>query len=215
MRILSLNVGLPRQVEWRGKTVSTGIFKAPVEGRRGVTRVQIDGDGQADLTVHGGVDKAVYVYASEHYAWWRAELGRDDLAWGVFGENLTSEGLLDDDVAIGDRFRIGSVELRVTQPRMPCFKLGLRFGSADMVKRFQVSGRNGFYLAVTREGELGAGDAIERLERAEGSLSVPEVVRAYTAGADDLELVRRASGLAGLPEEWREHFRGRLSRLGG
>jgi len=213
MRVVSLNVGVPREVAWKGKSVLTGIFKAPVEGRRRVERVNFEGDGQADLTVHGGIHKAVYGYPSEHYAFWGGELGRDDLGWGEFGENLTTEGLHEAEVRIGDRFRVGTAELVVTQPRQPCFKLGIRFDRADLVKRFQRSGRSGFYFAVATEGEVAAGDPIELLERAEDSLAISEVLRAMAAGRDDVELVRRASELAGLPEEWRRDFSARLAKL--
>lgn len=207
MKVVSLNTGLPREVAWKGKTVRTGIFKRPVEGRLRLTRLNFEGDGQADLTVHGGREKAVYAYPSEHYPFWAAELSRDDLAWGEFGENLTTEGLGEEEVCIGDRFRIGTAELMVTQPRMPCFKLGIRFGRADLVKRFQRSGRSGFYLAVEREGEVGAGDAIQALPRGGDSLSVRDVVRLYVGELREPALSRRASELPALPEEWRQHFR--------
>src|SRR5260370_20195642 len=160
MQIISINVGLPREVEWRGRLVETGIFKQPVAGRVRIGRLNVEGDRQADLTVHGGADKAIYVYPSEHYAFWQEELPDIDLPWGTFGENFTTTGLLESDVHIGDRFRAGSSELVVTQPRMPCFKLGIRFGRPDMVKRFLRSGRTGFYLRVEREGDAAAGDAI-------------------------------------------------------
>src|SRR5882724_12583457 len=157
MRVLSVNVGSPREVQWQGRPVRTSIWKSPVTGPVIVKTLNLDGDQQADLTVHGGEKKAVYVYPSEHYALWRAELPGVDLPWGAFGENLTTEGLMEDSVHIGDRFRIGSAELVVTQPRMPCFKLGIRFGRPDIVKRFLRSGRTGFYLTVTREGQVEAG----------------------------------------------------------
>ena len=209
MRVVSLNVGVPREVEWKARTVLTGIFKAPVAGRRRVERLNFEGDRQADLTVHGGIHKAVYGYPSEHYAFWAGELARDDLGWGEFGENLTTEGLREEDVRIGDRYRVGTAELVVTQPRQPCFKLGIRFGRADMVKRFQRSGRSGFYFAVASEGEVAAGDPIELLEPAGDSLCVADVLRAVYHDRDDVELVRRASELSGLPEEWRRGFSAR------
>src|SRR3979490_1767642 len=160
MKIVSINVGLPREVRWHGKTVLTSIFKAPVQGSVRVRRLNVEGDRQSDLAGHGGADKAVYVYPSEHYAFWRAELPGVDLPWGTFGENFTTEGLVEDAVHIGDRLRIGSAEFAVTQPRMPCFKLGIRFGGPEIRARFLGSGRTGFYLAVTREGEVAAGDAV-------------------------------------------------------
>jgi MOSC domain-containing protein YiiM len=210
MKLLSVNVGLPREVEWRGKAVRTSIFKAPVAGRVRVARLNVAGDQQSDLSVHGGPDKAVYVYPSEHYAYWRAELPGADLSWGAFGENFTTEGVLDDAVHIGDRLRAGSAEFVVTQPRMPCFKLGIRFGRPDMVKRFQRGGRNGFYLAVVREGEVAAGDALEWVARDEQGVTVAEVVSLYAADAANQDLLRRVSTLPALPEGWRAYFRQRL-----
>jgi MOSC domain-containing protein YiiM len=161
MRILSVNVGLPREVTWQGKLVTTGIFKEPVNAPVMLRTLNLDGDQQADLTVHGGVDKALYVYPSEHYGYWRAQLPGVDLSWGVFGENFTTEGLLEETVYIGDRFRIGDAQVVVTEPRMPCYKLGIKFGRADIIKRFLASRRTGFYFAVAREGMASAGDAIE------------------------------------------------------
>ena len=158
MKVISINVGLPREVEWRGTRVLTSIFKEPVSGRVRVDRLNLEGDRQSDLTVHGGARKAVYVYPSEHYTYWREQLG--ELAPGAFGENFTTEGLLEETVRIGDRLRIGSAEFVVTQPRTPCFKLQIRFGRLDIVRRFLRSGRSGFYLAVMREGEVEKGDEI-------------------------------------------------------
>jgi MOSC domain-containing protein YiiM len=171
----------------------------------------LDGDEQSDLTVHGVVDKAVYVYPSEHYAFWSKELRNADLSWGVFGENFTTEGSLDDQaVHIGDRFRIGSAEFVVTQPRMPCFKLGIRFGRADIIKRFLHSGRNGFYFSVAKEGEVATGDSIEPLARDENGITVADIVELYTADAAKQDLLQRVSELPTLPESWRAYFRKRL-----
>jgi MOSC domain-containing protein YiiM len=207
MQVLSVNVGGPREVEWRGEQVRTSIWKAPVAGRVAVVGTNLAGDAQSDLRVHGGVDKAVYVYPHEHYAFWEAELPGTTLGFGSFGENLTSTGLLEREVSIGDGLRIGGAEFRVTQPRVPCFKLGLRFGRPDMVKRFLAAGRSGFYLAVVREGDLGSGDAIERIPVATPSLSVAEVADLYAGRGVSRERLRFASELAGLPELWREGFR--------
>src|SRR5262245_32187090 len=172
MKLLSVNVSLPREVEWNGRMIRTSIFKTPLPGRVLVRNMNVEGDQQSDLTVHGGVDKAVYVYPSEHYAFWRGELPNADLGWGAFGETFITQGPLgDNDVNIGDRFRIGSTEFVVTQPRMPCFKLGIRFGCPDMVKRFMHSGRNGFYFAVVKEGDVAAGDSIEPVERDENGVT--------------------------------------------
>lgn len=209
MKVVSLSVGLPREVEWEGHTVLTSIFKEPVDRRLRVSRLNFEGDAQSDLTVHGGVDKAVYAYPAEHYEYWRGELPQAELPWGAFGENLTTEGVLED-VRIGDRFRIGSAEFVVTQPRMPCFKLGIRFGRPDILKTFLGSGRSGFYLAVTKEGEVGAGDPIEPIAREHEGLTVAEVVRLYTVDAENQEILRRAVGTSALPESWRDYFRERL-----
>jgi MOSC domain-containing protein YiiM len=210
MNVVSLNVGLPREIEWRGQTVRTSIFKSPADRRLRVTTLNFEGDQQSDLSVHGGVDKAVYTYPSEHYAYWREELPQVDLPWGVFGENLTIEGLLEEDVRIGDRLRVGSAEFVVTQPRMPCFKLGIRFGRPDILKRFLRSGRTGFYFAVLLEGEVGAGDSVDLIARAEGGVTVADVVSLYTVDAENQELLRRAIQSSTLPESWRDYFRKRL-----
>jgi MOSC domain-containing protein YiiM len=210
VRVLSVNVGLPREVDRDGERVETSIFKAPVEGRVRVRKLNLDGDRQSDLTVHGGPEKAVYAYPAEHYAPWRAELPGVDLPFGAFGENLTTEGLLEDSVRIGDRLRAGSAEFVVTQPRMPCFKLGIRLGRSGIVKRFQESGRSGFYFSVVREGEVAAGDPVEWIERDPRGVTVLDVSRLYAAAAPDPDLLRRASELPALPEGWREHFRERL-----
>lgn len=177
MKILSINVGLPRIVEYNGEPVATGIFKEPVEGRVKVGELNLEGDGQADLRVHGGYYKAVYVYPSEHYDFWRAELPEMELPFAIFGENLTTSGILEADVTAGDRIRIGTAEFIVTQPRFPCFKLGIRFGRADIIKRFAKSGRSGFYLAIEKTGELKTGDAIEFLSREPNQASIAQVFR--------------------------------------
>jgi MOSC domain-containing protein YiiM len=211
MKLLSVNVGLPREVEWNGRMIRTSIFKAPVLGQVRVRKLNLDGDEQSDLTVHGGIDKAVYVYPSEHYAFWRNEFPNADLDWGTFGENFTAEGTLDDKaVHIGDRFRIGSAEFVVTQPRMPCFKLGIRFGRADIIKRFLHSGRNGFYFAVAEEGEVAAGDSIESIARDENGVTISDIVELYTGDISKQDLLQRVSELSALPENWRAYFRKRL-----
>jgi len=184
MRLLSVNVGLPREVLWRGRAVATGIWKAPVAGPVVLRTTNLDGDRQADLSVHGGPRKAVYVYPSEHYAHWRAELPEADLAvWGAFGENFTTAGLLEEEVAIGDRFRVGTAEVQVTQPRMPCFKLGIKLGDPGMVERFLRSGRPGFYLSVLREGVVEVGDAFEPLGPKDGGPTIAQVFRAKIRAA--------------------------------
>ena len=217
MELLSLSVGLPRDVLWRGRTVATGIFKQPVEGRVALRKLNLDGDRQADLTVHGGAHKAVYVYPLEHYAYWKKELPDRDLPPSSFGENFTTEGLLEGSLYIGDRFSVGSAEVVVTQPRLPCYKLGVRFQSEDMVKRFLASGRSGFYLAVTREGEVGADDRISVITRDLNAVPVSEITRLYVAkryGKEEVTSVRRALLVDALPESWKGYFRERLQKTG-
>lgn len=198
---------------WQGKLVTTGIFKKPVEAPAMLRTLNLDGDGQADLTVHGGPDKAVYAYPSEHYGDWRAELPGVDLPWGMFGENFTTGGLLEKAVYIGDRFRIGEAEVRVTGPRLPCFKLGLKFGRVDIIKRFLTSRRTGFYLAVARPGIVGSGDAIELIERAQEEISVADIVRLYAFEKDDVKTLRRALEVVALPESWKDHFQHQIEEL--
>jgi MOSC domain-containing protein YiiM len=198
-------------VHVNGQTVRTSIWKTPRHGRLRVATLNIEGDEQSDLTVHGGPAKAVYCYPSEHYAYWREQLRGFDLPRGVFGENLTTEGMLETEVCIGDRFRAGSAEFLVTQPRQPCFKLAIRFNREDMIRRFLLSGRPGFYVAVVREGEIAAGDSITFTARNPDSLSVAAIfdLRLDDEGRED-EL-RRASALAELSGGWRDHFRKRLA----
>jgi MOSC domain-containing protein YiiM len=215
MKVVSLNVGLPREVMWHGQTVTTGIFKAAVDGRVALRKLNLDGDRQADLTVHGGEYKAVYCYPVAHYEYWKTELPGRDLPMGMFGENLTTDGLSEDSAHLGDRFSVGSAEVVVTQPRLPCYKLGVRFGSDDMVRRFLASGRTGFYLAVMREGEVSAGDEIKVISRDENAVPVSEVTRLYIAKRyddKDVKSLRRALQVGALPESWKEYFRERLAR---
>jgi MOSC domain-containing protein YiiM len=209
MRLLSLNVGLPREVAWHGEAVSTGIFKEQVSGRIALRTLNLDGDRQADLTVHGGAHKAVYCYPSEHYDYWKKELPGRDLPSGAFGENFTTLGLLEDSTFLGDRFSVGTAEVIVTQPRLPCFKLGIRFGDDHMVKRFLASGRSGFYLAVTREGEVGPGDEIRLLARDPHEVPLSEITRLYIAkhySASDVASLRRLLKVAAVPDDWKEYF---------
>ncbi len=206
MQLISVNVGLPREVTWKGRTVSTGIFKEPVSERVMVRSLNLDGDGQADLTVHGGLEKAVYVYPFEHYDYWRGELPDTELTLGNFGENFTTTGLKEDELNIGDRFQIGTVKLMVTQPRLPCYKLGIRFGRPDMVKRFLASHRTGFYFSVLQEGEVGTGDTLELVSRDKNNITVADITQLYTHEQNNPELLHRAAQLEALPESWRDYF---------
>lgn len=222
MKLFSLNVGLPREVPWHKMMVTTGIFKQPVSGRVALRKLNLDGDRQADLRVHGGEYKAVYCYPVEHYAYWRKELPGRDLPFAVFGENFTTEGLLEDSVHLGDRFAVGSAEVVVTQPRLPCYKLGVRFGSDEMVKRFLASARTGFYLAVEREGEVASGDEINLLSRDPGAVPVSEITRLYVANPEargeffsdaDAAVVHRALQVAAFPDSWKSYLRDRLPKV--
>lgn len=215
MKLVSLSVGLPRVAMWRGERVTTGIFKEPVVGPVMLRTLNLDGDRQADLSVHGGPAKAVYVYPAEHYAYWRAELPATQWQHGAFGENFTTEGLVEGDINIGDRFRLGEAELEVTEPRLPCFKLAVKFGRADMVKRFLASRRTGFYFRVLREGAVEAGDSIVRVSRDEHRVSVADIVRLYAFDPNDLESLRRVVRVEALPHRWRDHFRVQIAKLEG
>jgi MOSC domain-containing protein YiiM len=210
MTLISVNTGRPRDVDVAGETVRTSIWKAPRDGRVRVAGVNLEGDEQSDLSVHGGTYKAVYVYPSEHYAYWRQKLQGVELGWGEFGENLTTEGLFEGEVYVGDRIRIGTAEFRVTQPRQPCFKLGIRFGREDMVKRFAASGRSGFYLSIVAEGDVGRGDIIQITERARSSVSIADIFAMRMGQEATPELLDRAASLAWLTPSWREHFRSRI-----
>lgn len=191
--------------------VTTGIFKNPVEGRIKVGQLNLDGDAQADLRVHGGPHKAVYAYPSEHYEFWKSEYPHKDLEVSQFGENLSTEGLIETELFIGDRLRIGTAEFVVAQPRMPCYKLAIRFGHKDILRRFLQSRRSGFYLAVTKTGELGAGDEIEIISRDENKVSVTDIVRLYVEDKDDVETMTRALRIASLPDSWKDSFRERMA----
>jgi MOSC domain-containing protein YiiM len=230
MKLVSVNVGLPREVTWHGMAASTGIFKQPVEGRIVLRRLNLDGDRQADLSVHGGKDKAVYCYPLEHYEYWKKELPDHEIMLGAFGENFTLDFGSDDmrgggsknsfppedAIHIGDRFSVGSAEVVVTQPRLPCYKLGIRFQMDDMVKRFLASGRSGFYLAVVREGEVGTGDEMQMISKDSNNVPVSEITRLYVAkkySDEDVRVVERALRVAALPESWKEYFRERLQMM--
>ncbi|MGO9864688.1 MAG: MOSC domain-containing protein [Terriglobales bacterium] len=207
---------MPRLLTWGGATFETGIFKTPVAGRVRLRTTNLDGDGQADLRVHGGRNKAVYGYPSEHYTAWKAELPDLldlDRDWGAFGENFTTAGLLETAVFIGDRYRVGSAVVMVTTPRQPCHKLAAKFQRDDMIERFTRSGRCGFYFSVVEEGEVGAGDEFEFLGREEITLSIAQLNSLYTAKSPDREMLQRSLLIKNLPEGWRERFRARLADL--
>lgn len=206
MELISVNVGLPRDVIWKGRTVTTGIYKEPVTGAVRLRKLNLDGDRQADLSVHGGPEKAVYAYPSEHYAYWRSELGRPELNWGMFGENFTTDGLLEKDTNIGDTFRIGSALVMVAQPRMPCYKLGIKFERDDILKRFLSSLRSGFYFSVLEEGEVAASDEIKLVARDPNNLTVEDITKLYSTERDNDALKRRASAVEALPLSWRNFF---------
>ncbi len=213
MKVLSVNVGLPRTLTWNGREVRTSIWKHSVDGRIRVIGVNLQGDQQSDLTVHGGPNKAVYAYPHEHYPFWRREFPLMELAAGAFGENLTTEGLLEDEARIGDVFRIGTVELEAKQPRLPCYKLGIRFDREDMVGRFMRTGRSGIYFSIVREGDLSTGDRIERIHRADHDVSVGDLASLFTINRDNIPLLRRAQAVPNLTEFWRNQIDRRLSEL--
>ncbi len=212
MKIVSVNVGRPREIDWKGKTIRTSIFKEPVQGRVRLEALNFVGDEQADLSVHGGPQKAVYGYASEHYGFWRQQLPGVRLPWGVFGENLTTEGLLEEEINIGNRYQLGSAVVMVTQPRIPCYKLGVRFGRDDIVKRFLKSGRPGFYFSVIQEGEVGAGDALELVYREAADVTVADILRLYLTDKQNVSLTQRAVQVAALADGWRDYFQRRLAQ---
>ncbi|MEO8042540.1 MAG: MOSC domain-containing protein [Acidobacteriota bacterium] len=212
MKLLTVSVGMPRIVQTANEGfVTTAIFKHPVDGRVKVNELNLEGDAQADLTVHGGWSKAVYVYPSEHYEFWRNELPEMELGDSPFGENLATEGLLETEVFIGDKLRIGTAEFVVTEPRMPCYKLGIRFGRKDILRRFLQSRRSGFYLAVTKIGDLAAGDRIEILSRDENKVTVTDVVRVWVEDKTDIDTMERALKIDVFPETWKEPFRYRIA----
>jgi MOSC domain-containing protein YiiM len=215
MKVLSVNVGLPRKVLFNGQIITTAIFKDPVKGPIMLRKINLDGDKQADLTVHGGVDKAVYSYPSEHYNYWRKQYPNIDIIWGMFGENFTTEGLMEDTVNIGDQVQIGSAKLVATQPRMPCYKLGVRFGIMEIIKRFLSSGRPGIYFKVLKQGEVKTDDKIEIIEKDKNNVTVKDIVRLYVDKdhVDNIETMRRAIKISALPEGWKYEFQQIIQQL--
>jgi MOSC domain-containing protein YiiM len=213
MKVLSVNVGLPRKILFNGQIITTAIFKDPVKGPISLRKLNLDGDKQADLTVHGGLDKAVYSYPSEHYVYWRKQFPNTDLVWGMFGENFTTEGLFEDAVNVGDQFQIGSAKLVATQPRMPCYKLGVRFGRMDVIRRFMASDRPGIYFKVLQEGQVEAGDKISIIRKDENNVTIKDIVRLYVRDDEDIETMRRATKIEALPEGWRYELEQKIERL--
>ena len=215
MKVLSVNVGLPRKILFNGQIITTAIFKDPVKGPISLRKLNLDGDKQADLTVHGGLDKAVYSYPSEHYVYWRKQFPHTDLVWGMFGENFTTEGLFEDAVNVGDQFQIGSAKLVATQPRMPCYKLGVRFGRMDVIRRFMASGRPGIYFKVLTEGEVQTDDKIKVIRRDKNNVTVKDIVSLYIArnDIDNIETMKRATKIRDLPEGWRHEFQQKIEQL--
>lgn len=203
LKIVSVNVGVPREVIWKGMSVRTAIFKEPVDGPVAINKLNLAGDQQSDITVHGGPDKAVYAYPAEHYEYWRRELPEVSFSWGKFDENLTTEGVGEDTLCIGDRLRVGSAILMVTQPRLPCYKLALRFHLDDLIKRFLTSRRSGFYFSVVEEGEVRLGSDVEVLSRDPHRVTVADIGRLYLGQARDPDLLQRAMNVRALPVNWK------------
>jgi len=210
LKLISLNVARPRLASYRTQTVNTGIFKQPVSGPVQLRTLNLDGDRQADLAVHGGPFKAVYAYPSEHYEFWQQELPGAQLPWGMFGENFTTEGLFESDLHIGDRLQIGGAIIMVRQPRIPCYKLAIKFHRNDILARFLRSGRSGFYFSVEQEGTVQAGDGFEFLSREPQGISIAEMNRLFVEDKYNRELLEKAIATPALPEDWRDYFMKRL-----
>jgi MOSC domain-containing protein YiiM len=205
-KILSVNISLPKEIDFEGQKITTGIFKEPVDRGVILRTLNLDGDRQADLTVHGGPDKAVYAYPIEHYEYWNKVFPTIEMPNGMFGENFTTEGLMEGEVRIGDVFRIGLSEVIATQPRMPCYKLGVKFGRMDVLRKFLASGRSGIYFKVSKEGEVRAGDTIEQIGKDTNRITISDIVRLYSSEKEDIESMRRAVKVEALPEGWKHHF---------
>ena len=212
-RILSVNISLPREIDYGGQKISTGIFKEPIEGRITLRTLNLDGDRQADLSVHGGPDKAVYAYPVEHYEYWHSVFPDLVMPNGMFGENLTVEGLMESEFTVGDVFRIGSATVIATQPRMPCYKLGVKFGRMDVIKKFLASGRSGIYFKVSKEGEVATGDTIHQITKDPNQITISDIVRLYSIEREDLQTMRRAVKVDALPKGWKRYFLEQIQRL--
>jgi MOSC domain-containing protein YiiM len=193
-------------VSFQNDLVTTGIFKEPISGPVRLRKLNLDGDKQADLAVHGGVDKAIYAYPKEHYDYWEKELPGMSLPWGMFGENFTTQGMFEETVNVGDQFQVGTAKVVATQPRMPCYKLGVKFGRMDIIKKFLASGLTGVYFKVMKEGELEQGDEIRLIKKDENNITIKDIVRLYTVNKNDLQTMERAVKVKDLPNGWKFHF---------
>ncbi len=210
MKIISINVARPRLVLYNGETISTGIFKEPIAGPITLRTLNLDGDRQADLTVHGGPNKAVYAYPAEHYEFWRAEFPGANLPWGMFGENFMTEGLFETELHIGDRLRIGSAIIVVRQPRIPCYKLAVKFQRSDILARFLASGRSGFYFSVEQEGTVEAGNEFALLSNEPDAISIAAMNHLFADDRYNRDVLDKAIATPALPEDWKDYFRKRL-----
>jgi MOSC domain-containing protein YiiM len=199
-------------VNFQNGLVTTGIFKEQVKGRVRLRELNLDGDKQADLTVHGGADKAIYAYPKEHYNYWKRELPGMSLPWGMFGENFTTQGMFEEMVNVGDQFQVGTAKVAATQPRMPCYKLGVKFGRMDIIKKFLASGLTGVYFKVIKEGDLEQGDEIKLIKKDENNVTIKDIVQLYTVNKDDLQTMERAIKVKDLPNGWKFHFIEQLER---
>jgi MOSC domain-containing protein YiiM len=212
VKLVSLNVARPRLTVYKGTTINTGIFKKPVAGRVALRTLNLDGDRQADLRVHGGPHKAVYAYPAEHYEYWRRQLPDMDLPWSMFGENFTTEGLTEENVQVGDRFRIGSSIVMIRQPRVPCYKLAAKFQRDDILQRFLRSGHSGFYFSVEQEGGVEVGDSFQLISREDNAITIAEMNLLFVKEKYDRDLLQKAIATATLPGDWREYLLPRLGR---
>ncbi|OLS16737.1 MAG: hypothetical protein HeimC3_51570 [Candidatus Heimdallarchaeota archaeon LC_3] len=213
MKIISINVGLPRKVMWQDNEVETAIFKEPIKGKIKINKLNLEGDQQADLSVHGGINKAVYAYSAEYYMFWKNELPNTKFPYGAFGENLTTLGLNENNVNIGDIFQIGTAKLMAVQPRLPCYKLGVRFQRLDMIKRFLESKRAGIYFKVIEEGETAHLDEIKLIKEDENAVKISEITRLFAFDKNDLESLIKIVKVEALPESWKTYFQHRIDKL--
>jgi MOSC domain-containing protein YiiM len=212
MKLISVQVGMPREVEWQGKLVSTGIFKSAIKGPVMARKLGLEGDGQADLTVHGGERKAVYAYGLDAYDWWKNRLPNENLPPGSFGENLSFSQLLESSICIGDSYHLGEAELQVTEPRFPCFKLGIKFQDMGILKTFIESGRSGVYFAVTKEGKISSGNQLELIARPKATVSIQEFYSAFNEKCHDPDLLGRILKVESLTPKWRSRFEALLAK---